>query len=88
MTPDMPGANPLNPEALKGLMQMGAELDRALMSLAQAAPDAAKEFSQARQLIQAGFAKIATKAPSPVSTSPTAAGAQFTGGGFNSTGGL
>lgn len=70
------------PEALKGLMAMGAELDRAVLMLAQAQPAAAKEFNMARQMLQAAFAKVAAQAPTSVSTSPTETGATFTGGGF------
>lgn len=70
-------------------MQLGTEVDRALLALASIAGDGAAEIGQARQLIQAGLAKYAAAqggsgAAGGGSVSPTAVGNSFPGGGFGS----
>ena len=66
----------------KVIVQMGAELDRALMAFSQIGPEGSNEFGQARNLLKAGLAKVISanaggQGQGAPATSPTAAGAQF-----------
>jgi hypothetical protein len=79
-TPVQPPADQAQ-TAAKFLVSVGAEIDRALATIAQAAPAAGQEFSQARQLIQVGIAKVLQGGPGAVSATPTATGPNFTGVG-------
>ena len=77
---DAPGGGPQ--DALKGVVNMGMEIDQLLMSMAQTfGQQGGQEISQARMLIKQGLAKFASgmgaSAPSPTST-----GNSFPGGGF------
>lgn len=97
-TPPGPGAPPLvvgrgaataDPQAAakqeaQRVLQLGTEIDRALLALAQVAGAGAKEIGQARQLIAAGLAKYAAEKGDLGATNPTALGNSFPGGGFGS----
>lgn len=81
-----PGGDSAQPQAVaQQLVRMGAEVDRALMAISQVAVEGQKEFAQARQLISAGLAKHLSQVGggADLSTSPTAPGTQFPGGGFS-----
>lgn len=73
-------------QGAKGLLDMGAMFDRGLLTLMSAMPESTGELRQARQLIQAAFAKFVAKMPEAASSTPAEAGSQFTGGGFQSGG--
>ena len=88
--PGQPGQDPnLAPPGGEGdpqsksraVVMMGAEIDRALLGMAQVMPDSSEELTQARQLIQRGIGKFLAAQGQAPSTSATATGAQFPGGG-------
>jgi hypothetical protein len=71
--------------AAKQLVSMGADIDRAILAMAQAAPGDIPEFAEARKLMQAGVAKlIAGAAGGGLGAASGATGAQFPGGGMSS----
>jgi hypothetical protein len=77
------GANPVgspqgDQNALKAVVSMGADIDRAVSGLAQAT-GGSDELMQAKQLIQAHLAKWLAAGPGALSASPTAPGPQFPG---------
>lgn len=79
-----PGGPPGGPDtAAKQLVQMGIEVDRAILALSQAAPGEIQEFAQARQLMQAGIAKLISGS-GELGAPPGATGSQFPGGGMSS----
>lgn len=78
-------------EALRAVSEMVLALDRTLLIFAQSMPDSADEFSQARQLIEAGVKKYVSTNVGNVgdagmlpAATPTETGPQFPGGGFDS----
>lgn len=77
----MPGGQqPSEEDGLKGIVRLGAEIDRGITALAQAFPQAAQEFRQAKQLIQSGLRKALADSPAQsLASSPTEAGFQFPG---------
>lgn len=64
--------------ALKAVVSMGADIDRAIIALAQAT-GGSDEVMQAKQLIQQHLAKFLAAGPGAMSASPTAPGQQFPG---------
>jgi len=64
--------------ALKSVVAMGADIDRAVTGLAQAT-GGSDELMQAKQLIQAHLAKWLAAGPGALTASPTAPGQQFPG---------
>lgn len=80
--------------ARRAVLMMGAEIDRALVAVAQAiqqspSPDGLDELAQGRAMIEAGIAKFVAAGGAPggqgaPSTSPTETGMQFPGGGMGS----
>jgi|SRR3990172_1341721 len=81
MAPPPISSGQLPPELLQGAMQVGVKLGDALDSLAQLAPDLAQDFGTIKTLLQNVLAKLITNGAGP--TAPTAAGAQFPGGGMD-----
>lgn len=77
------GASPVgspsgDQNALKSVVSMGADIDRAVTGLAQAT-GGSDELMQAKQLIQAHLAKWLAAGPGALTASPTAPGQQFPG---------
>lgn len=64
--------------ALKAVVSMGADIDRAITALAQAT-GGSDEVMQAKSLIQAHLAKFLAAGPGALTASPTAPGQQFPG---------
>lgn len=79
---------PPSPEQMfKSVLQIGDQIDATLKTFAQAMPQGAAEFAQATVLIQQGIAKAisALAGREPPTSSSTAAGRDFPGGGFTSS---
>lgn len=64
--------------ALKAVVSMGADIDRAITSLAQAT-GGSDEIMQAKQLIQSHLSRWLAAGPGALTASPTAPGQQFPG---------
>ena len=64
--------------ALKAVVSMGADIDRAITALAQAT-GGSDQIMQAKQLIQAHLANFLAAGPGALTASPTAPGQQFPG---------
>lgn len=65
-------------QALKAVVSMGADIDRAISGMAQAT-GGSDELMQAKQLIQAHLAKWLAAGPGALTSNPTAPGPQFPG---------
>lgn len=70
------------PDPIKAIVQLGAEIDRAIGQFAHAIHD--KRLDQARKLVLAATADFVQKGGNAVTTSPTNPGSPFMGGGFGS----
>jgi hypothetical protein len=70
-------------DALKQIVTMGTEIDRALLAFSEMAPGNVPEIGQARKLIQAALAKI-LQSGGEAMTTPGSVGNQFPGGGLSS----
>lgn len=64
--------------ALRAVVSMGADIDRAISGMAQAT-GGSDELMQAKQLIQAHLAKWLAAGPGALAANPTAPGPQFPG---------
>lgn len=64
--------------ALRAVVSMGADIDRAITSLAQAT-GGSDEIMQAKQLIQAHLSRFLAAGPGALTAAPTAPGSQFPG---------
>lgn len=98
-SPEVPPGAPGSPQPLMGgpegkegksrvstLVDMAAGLDELFLSLSRNLPAGAEEFGQMRELLKRGVAKVLSSIGQTPATSPTAAGAQFPGGGFSGPG--
>lgn len=70
----------LPPEVLTGMVQAGEGMSKTLDSFAQMAPDLAPEFAAVKEALQRALAHLLQVGAGP--TSPTNAGPNFPGGGF------
>ena len=69
------------PEMLTAVLQSAEKIGSLLDSYAQALPDLAADFGQVKELLQSVLAKVMIAGAQ--STSPTASGSQYPGGGFD-----
>ena len=79
-------------QIMQGIMGLGEQIEKTLLTFAQAMPEGAKFFQEANELVKQGIAAAmsATQGASgggdagAPAVSPTNAGEQFPGGGFAS----
>ena len=83
-TPAMLGAQALPPEVLQGALKMGEGMVESYDQLAQLLPQFAPQWLQAKNALLDVLANVASLGAPP--TSPTAAGSNFPGGGFDKGG--
>lgn len=85
-----PGEADVAQEAMKGIINMGKQIEQSLIMFAQAMPNGAKFFQQANEFIQQGIAAemaaAAQEGGEAPASSPTEAGKPFPGGGLGSAG--
>lgn len=72
------GSQQADQQALRSVVSMGADIDRAITALAQAT-GGSDSIMQAKQLIQQHLANFLSAGPGALTASPTAAGEQFPG---------
>lgn len=85
LMPEM-GATPTGGENVDGLIMLGSEIDKSLMSLASAGLEGSREFNQARDLIKAGLAKVLQVRATGSPSMQTSGGARFPGSTMGSVG--
>ncbi len=79
-------------QVLQGILGLGEQIEKTLMTFAQAMPEGAKFFQEANELVKQGIAAAMSAAQGgganpgagAPAVSPTNAGPQFPGGGFAS----